>query len=57
MVKDALKVPKIVFMPKQKKRDAANKVELSIDKGSVKSSTGGGTTTEPGEGETENPLG
>lgn len=56
-VKDALKTPKIVFTPKQKMRDAANQVELSIDKDSVKSSTGGGTTTEPGEGETENPLG
>ena len=30
-VKDALKTPKIVFTPKQKMRDAANKVELSID--------------------------
>ncbi len=38
-------------------RDAANAVELSIDKGSVKSSTGGGTTTELDEDETENPLG
>lgn len=38
-------------------RDAANKVELSIDKDSVKYSTGGGTTTTPDEGETENPLG
>ena len=56
-VKDALKTPKIVFTPKQKMRDAANAVELSIDKGSVKSSTGGGTTTEPDEGQTENPLG
>ena len=56
-VKDALKTPKIVFTPKQKMRDAANKVELSIDKDSVKSSTGGGTTTEPDESETENPLG
>ena len=55
-VKDALKTPKIVFTPKQKMRDAANAVELSIDKGSVKSSTGGGTTTTPDEGETENPL-
>ena len=55
--KDALKTPKIVFTPKQKMRDAANKVELSIDKGSVKSSTGGGTTTNPDESETENPLG
>ena len=56
-VKDALKTPKIVFTPKQKMRDAANQVELSIDKGSVKSSTGGGTTTNPDESETENPLG
>ena len=55
-VANALKAPKIVFTPKQKMRDAASQVELSIDKGSVKSSTGGGTTTEPGEGETENPL-
>ena len=55
-VKDALKTPKIVFTPKQKMRDAANKVELSIDKGSVKSSTGGGTTTEPDEDQTENPF-
>ncbi|WP_420867987.1 hypothetical protein [Bacteroides caecigallinarum] len=38
-------------------RDAANAVELSIDNGSVKSSTGGGTTTNPDESETENPLG
>ena len=55
--KDALKTPKIVFTPKQKMRDAANQVELSIDKGSVKSSTGGGTTTTPDEDQTENPLG
>lgn len=56
-VANALKTPKIVFTSKQKMRDAANAVELSIDKGSVKSSTGGGTTTEPDESETENPLG
>ena len=36
--KDALKTPKIVFTPKQKMRDAANKVELSIDKGTVTTS-------------------
>lgn len=30
-VANALKTPKIVFTPKQKMRDAANKVELSID--------------------------
>ena len=55
-VKDALKTPKIVFTPKQKMRDAANKVELSIDKGTVKSTTGGGTTTNPDEDVTESPL-
>ena len=38
-VKDALKTPKIVFTPKQKMRDAANKVELSIDRGTTKSDT------------------
>ena len=30
-VRDALKNPKIVFTPKQKMRDAANSVELSVD--------------------------
>ena len=56
-VADALKTPKIVFTPKQKMRDAANSVELSIDRSSVKASTGGGTATEPDEDVTENPLG
>ena len=56
-VNDALKTPKIVFTPKQKMRDAANAVELSIDRSAVKASTGGGTATEPGDDETENPLG
>lgn len=56
-VKDALKTPKITFTPKQKMRDAAGKVELSIDRDNVKSSMGGGTTTNPDEGETENLLG
>ena len=56
-VADALKTPKIVFTPKQKMRNAANSVELSIDRSSVKASTGGGTTTNPDEDETENPLG
>lgn len=43
-VKDALKTPKIVFTPKQKMRDAANAVELSIDRGTVTTSgnTSGG---------------
>ena len=44
-VRDALKNPKIVFTPKQKMRDAANAVELSIDH--PKDDT---TTTEPGTG-------
>lgn len=56
-VADALKTPKITFTPKQKMRDAANSVELSIDRSSVKASTGGGTTTNPDEDQTENPLG
>ena len=47
-VADALKTPKITFTPKQKMRDAANAVELSIDRSSVKTSTTGGTTTNPG---------
>ena len=47
-VADALKTPKIVFTPKQKMRDAANQVELSVDRDSVKASTGG-TTTDPDE--------
>ena len=46
-VKDALKTPKIVFTPKQKMRDSANAVELSIDRSAVKASTGGGSATEP----------
>ena len=48
--KDALKTPKIVFTPKQKMRDAANKVELSIDKGTVTTSSSGGTSGGDGEG-------
>ena len=48
--KDALKTPKIVFTPKQKMRDAANKVELSIDKGTVTTSSSGGTSGGSGEG-------
>lgn len=48
-VADALKTPKIVFTPKQKMRDAANAVELSIDR-PKKETTSGGTTTEPGSG-------
>lgn len=45
-VKDALKTPKIVFTPKQKMRDAANAVELSIDRS---------TAPKAGNGETDSP--
>lgn len=45
-VKDALKTPKIVFTPKQKMRDAANKVELSIHHPAA---------PKAGSGETESP--
>ena len=48
--KDALKTPKIVFTPKQKMRDAANQVELSIDKGTVTTSSSGGMSGGDGEG-------
>ena len=51
-VADALKTPKIVFTPKQKMRDAANSVELSIDRGK-KETASGGTTTDPGSGNEE----
>jgi len=56
-VANALKTPKIVFTPKQKMRDAANKVELSIDRDSVKASTGGGTTTTPDGDDGDHQLG
>lgn len=48
-VRDALKTPKIVFTPKQKMRDAANSVELSIDKSSITASSSGGSN-ESGDG-------
>lgn len=50
-VKDALNTPKIVFTPKQKMRDAANKVELSVDRDSLKASAGGGSATTPPDDE------
>ena len=50
-VKDALKTPKIVFTPKQKMRDAANQVELSVDRDSLKASAGGGSSTTPPDDE------
>lgn len=45
-VKDALKTPKITFTPKQKMRDAANAVELSIDR---PKSTSSGEENEEGD--------
>lgn len=52
-VKDALKTPKIVFTPKQKMRDAANQVELSVDRDSLKASAGGGSSTTPPDDDEE----
>ena len=52
-VKDALKTPKIVFTPKQKMRDAANQVELSVDRDSLKASAGGGSATTPSDDDEE----
>ena len=51
-VKDALKNPKIVFTPKQKMRDAANQVELSIDHGTSSDATtpGGSDGNDDGQG-------
>lgn len=46
-VANALKTPKITFTPKQKMRNAANKVELNIDRITTKSDRG--TTTNPGD--------
>ena len=50
-VKDALKTPKIVFTPKQRMRDAANEVELSIDrpKKAADEEEGGTSTDSPSE--------
>ena len=48
-VAHALKNPKIVFTPKQRMRDAANEVELSIDRKPVTVIPGTGTET-PGGG-------
>ena len=58
-VAKALKTPKIVFTPKQKMRDAANEVQLSVDR--VKPVDVPGVTPTPGgeeEGgeETDDPL-
>ena len=48
-VKDALNNPKIIFTPKQRMRDAARDVELSIDRKPVTVIPGTGTET-PGGG-------
>ena len=50
-VKDALKNPKIVFTPKQRMREAANEVELSIDrpKKAADEEEGGTSTDSPSE--------
>lgn len=45
-VAKALNTPKIQFVPKAAMRDAANRVELSIDRKEEKA-TGGGTPSEP----------
>lgn len=60
-VAKALKTPKIVFTPKQAMRDAANSVELSIDRGVKKSATeeeepGGSTGSGSGGDDGNNPL-
>ena len=52
-VKDALKTPKIVFTPKLRMRDAANQVELSVDRDSLKASAGGGSATTPPDDDEE----
>jgi len=49
-VKDALNTPKILFSPKQAMRDAANSVELSIDRSRV-TPAGKGDTPSGGDGE------
>ena len=49
-VKDALKTPKIVFTPKQKMRDAAKKVKLSIDRGTTTTSTPDEGNDDSGQG-------
>lgn len=47
-VANALNTPKIVFTPKKAMRDAANSVELSIDRNKVTAAGEGGATS-PGE--------
>lgn len=54
-VANALKTPKIVFTPKQKMRDAANGVELNVDRSTVTSA--GGDRPEVDDEESPDPLG
>ena len=59
---NALKTPKIVFTPKQKMREAANRVQLVVDRPTTASSgdegEGQGGTTQPGgQGGGEGTLG
>lgn len=49
IVCDVLKILKIVFTLKQRMRDAANSVKLSIDR-PKKETASSGTSTEPGSG-------
>ena len=61
-VDNALKTPKIVFTPKQKMREAANRVQLVVDRPTTASSgdegEGQGGTTQPGgQGGGEGTLG
>ncbi len=55
-VKGALKTPKITFTPKQKMRDAANNVELSIDRSTV-TKAGSGSTSGSGNDEDDDNAG
>ena len=56
-VEKALKTPKIVFTPKAAMKQAANSVELSIDRPKVKAESDGGSDSgSTGGGEEDNPL-
>lgn len=56
-VANALKTPKITFTPKQKMRDAAKQVELSIDRSTVTKADEDDRPSTGDEDMTENPLG
>ena len=57
-VEKALKTPKIVFTPKAAMKQAANSVELSIDRPKAKAESDGGSDSSStgGGGEEDNPL-